>query len=744
MKADRFHILRRCLQEDTELGRLIVDFTFFLKSGHGWMSAAFAPIMDSDVLKKIELINSLLLNMKSFRERKSSNCYFRIDGFDAIILATFGAPPKQSKRVKIEAVIERCINQALNEYRANYNGLTQLINKAAFERRLHDEVFLVQNTNLPSGEGVEATSANQMVSLYTLDVDLFKQCNDTFGHSYGDLVLKCVARRLERAAATITHRNQGRVSAYCAHPSGEEFQVIFTGPISPAEELEIAENLRAAIGDHVLPSEEEWEDPSLGASNLQMLLPHAGDRRVTISVGIANIFGTGAARNAQVALSEIVQKADVALYRAKARGRNRAVHFSKILDQHGMVLEHDRDTGVVAIDIGRSVNVRIGQEFRVFHPKFYGGTPFVFNDGRSQKRLGNYPKVEIGTIEVFDAQVDISFCRMTEKKIDISIPVGSILEAVPAGTITHLVPARGGIPGAQALDSMIESYKKNKQNHTVCIVRLSHSEKLVADLGTAQVNRALAEFYELASKGVRSMGAMAKTDTFEFGIVGPNEQALVSEVTTALTHFQAYDPRIKFVAGVSPTKSFPNHAIDLAKYAAAASEANDQQITVFADRVASNTLYRSRLIRQVEKARADYKKFTEIGISYAPLENQYALCEAIDGDPELALRAIDRAIALDSADGFYALNKAYIMYQANKISECYRLFQDAAAKHGMEKFTIAYLVRFALATYQMYKETQNPAIKSKFEELANLLDKHDMTQSGDFGVKITLARAGIL
>ena len=156
---------------------------------------------------------------------------------------------------------------------ASHDKLTGLTNRAAFEVMLDDAT--TQATELP------------FCALF-IDLDRFKQVNDTGGHAAGDTLLRDIARELEsclRKADTV------------ARLGGDEFAVLLLGcPIPRA--LAIAEKLRAAVDDYRL----SWDGQS---------------HSVGASIGLVAVNGTHA--NA----AEVLRDADAACYEAKRLGRNR-------------------------------------------------------------------------------------------------------------------------------------------------------------------------------------------------------------------------------------------------------------------------------------------------------------------------------------------------------------------------------------------------------------------------------------
>jgi diguanylate cyclase (GGDEF)-like protein len=126
-----------------------------------------------------------------------------------------------------------------------------------------------------------------------IDVDLFKQYNDLYGHQCGDGVLQ----RIAGCTAKTVNRSGDLVARY----GGEEFVVLLPST-NASSALLIAEQIRLAV--------EELAIRTSGASAA----------RVTISVGAASVQPTGATEPA-----ELVRAADAALYSAKNGGRNKTV-----------------------------------------------------------------------------------------------------------------------------------------------------------------------------------------------------------------------------------------------------------------------------------------------------------------------------------------------------------------------------------------------------------------------------------
>ncbi|QDG51169.1 diguanylate cyclase [Persicimonas caeni] len=142
-----------------------------------------------------------------------------------------------------------------------------------------------------------AQAADETIALLMLDIDHFKDFNDTFGHQLGDEVLKLVSRSCA---------GQLRDTDLFGRFGGEEFIVLARHVDSAQTAHLIAERLRNAVA-------------SLGIAQQDQLLS------VTVSIGYA-LSEPGAE------LDELIGRADSALYAAKHQGRNRVVQYADVND----------------------------------------------------------------------------------------------------------------------------------------------------------------------------------------------------------------------------------------------------------------------------------------------------------------------------------------------------------------------------------------------------------------------------
>lgn len=171
---------------------------------------------------------------------------------------------------------ERRAYDRLN-HRTQIDRFTGCYNKTWFNERIEIETRKCKAGGGPLG-------------LLVFDLDHFKRLNDTWGHDAGDLVLKELAGLIQTHGA----RKQDSVARY----GGEEFVVVL--PDTPTQACtDVAERIRALVADHAFQ--------------------YRGERLpVTVSVGVANCV----ADDTTASGVDLFRRADAALYKAKAAGRN--------------------------------------------------------------------------------------------------------------------------------------------------------------------------------------------------------------------------------------------------------------------------------------------------------------------------------------------------------------------------------------------------------------------------------------
>ena len=166
------------------------------------------------------------------------------------------------------------------EHQALVDSLTGLFNRGAFERKMEEEFERAQRYHHP-------------LSVLLLDVDNFKTVNDTYGHHWGDEVLKKIAELL---------KTKTRRSDYPARYGGEEFVLVL-----PETDLESALNVETKVRAEIKAA---------------ILGTKAKSFSITVSAGVSSTCNKEYSDWRQ-----LLEDADQALYLAKSRGKDRAEVF---------------------------------------------------------------------------------------------------------------------------------------------------------------------------------------------------------------------------------------------------------------------------------------------------------------------------------------------------------------------------------------------------------------------------------
>ncbi|MDD3807602.1 MAG: GGDEF domain-containing protein [Candidatus Marinimicrobia bacterium] len=202
-----------------------------------------------------------------------------------IVITLESYNPAEYSQKYLDTFHQICLNFALAYHRlttldmlnhyATVDGLTGVFNHRAFKEKLFEEVY-------------RARRYDQPLTLLMMDLDNFKKINDTYGHLYGDYILRIVADII---------KNNVRMVDIVARYGGEEFTVILANAEKEAVKG-TAERIRQKISEY--PFEQD------------------GIREtITVSIGMASF-----PEDSKDGIS-LIQAADNAMYKAKRSGKNR-------------------------------------------------------------------------------------------------------------------------------------------------------------------------------------------------------------------------------------------------------------------------------------------------------------------------------------------------------------------------------------------------------------------------------------
>ena len=175
------------------------------------------------------------------------------------------------------------------QQRAEIDQLSGVLTRRAFMESAEQVIDLAFHTGKP-------------LCCLILDLDHFKSINDTYGHPVGDQVIRTLGSIM---------RDSLRSADMVGRFGGEEFCALLTKTVL-AEARVVVERLRVAIGSTAFPGV---------------------DRQVTASIGISALThrSEGAGRPIdRLTIEQIIKRADIALYRAKESGRDRAIAYEDL------------------------------------------------------------------------------------------------------------------------------------------------------------------------------------------------------------------------------------------------------------------------------------------------------------------------------------------------------------------------------------------------------------------------------
>ncbi|MEJ0006956.1 MAG: GGDEF domain-containing protein [Steroidobacteraceae bacterium] len=174
------------------------------------------------------------------------------------------------------------------EYLAYHDGLTGLPNRSMFSKLLSQSIS-------------EASRYNRQLAVAFLDLDRFKQINDTLGHEAGDQLLREVASRLKACV---------RDSDTVARLGGDEFVILLPELTDSKYAATVAQKILLQIAREFTLIGQEF--------------------RVTASIGISTYPQDGLDEQT------LTKNADIAMYQAKAEGKNNFQFYSAKLNAHSL------------------------------------------------------------------------------------------------------------------------------------------------------------------------------------------------------------------------------------------------------------------------------------------------------------------------------------------------------------------------------------------------------------------------
>ena len=353
---------------------------------------------------------------------------------------------------------------AENAHAAAHDPLTGLANR----RRLYDQAERLFRSTTHAG----------LFALLLIDLNHFKEVNDTLGHAAGDEVLRQVAARLRDAAAP---------GDLVARLGGDEFAVLFTGLPTPALAGHRATGMLAAL------------DAGIDVEGMQLTVEAAG--------GIALAAGTGS-------VEELMRRADIAMYQAKRAGEQTVVyvHARDTADLERLMLTGELRRAVAEheftvdfqpiVDLGTGEVVAAEALARWHHPEQGNLSPVQFLE--TVERSGQLPAFADAVLE------QSLMARQTWREAGFDLPVAvnvsprSLLDPkFPGSVLTRL--ARHDAPADRLILELTE---------TLTVSQLDVVERTLAELRDAGIRLAIDDF----GTGVSSLSVLSRIPVHQLKI----------------------------------------------------------------------------------------------------------------------------------------------------------------------------------------------------------------------------------
>ena len=278
------------LTHDTIIVRNMEDAVIFWNRGaedaYGWQSREALGRVSHMLLKTRfpEPFGEIMDALLKTGSWKGELVHTRRDGSEIVVSSRWAlqrneaGEPAAIMEINSDITDRKKMEETIR-FQAYHDALTSLPNRQLFMDHLSREINHVKRKN-------------ELLGVLFLDLDKFKVINDTLGHSTGDRILQSVSKRL---------KDRMRESDIIARMGGDEFAIVVSSINHPEDASRIADKVLSAFLDPILLDNREF---SLGAS-----------------IGISMFPKDGELPEA------LIRNADIAMYKAKQRGRNNYQFF---------------------------------------------------------------------------------------------------------------------------------------------------------------------------------------------------------------------------------------------------------------------------------------------------------------------------------------------------------------------------------------------------------------------------------
>jgi tetratricopeptide (TPR) repeat protein len=350
--------------------------------------------------------------------------------------------------------------------------------------------------------------------------------------------------------------------------------------------------------------------------------------------------------------------------------------------------------------------VSLGQEFKVFAPGYTGKRKFSISDGRTVRSIGIYPRVELTTITVFNVQTEVSFAYISDvNDRTTQIEVGANLEAIPTGSISHLLTGASKyfpvemdqlrVGDSSEVQKFVKSSASSGEKPFAVVFRFSSEQEYIKRYGSAAFNAALARLFREATSSFYLAKATGVLDGASVCIVGRPASYNEKSIIAFADKLREEMPELRLAVGIfcqadieSPPKNDnskldPTHAIEFARYAASDyASKGDSMVVHFGFATARRILFSLRNSKSYKQALADFEKLRTLGVESADLQNIGGLISSSLGLHQQALDLYESALKRDDSVDVYKTNFGTATYQSGEYDRGLRVLN----KIPLEKF----------------------------------------------------------
>lgn len=633
--------------------------------------------------EKVELKG---IKFKNGVARKGKEVYYNLSEVP-MVKVEFKNVPSPSRISYIKEILELILPLYIKSKKSEKDSLTGFYNYAHFkdesvrvikevQKLIHQGKTAIDiDTEITRGESPRFSLD---ISFLHMDIDYFKRINDSLGHRVGDVVLVSFTRYMRDFFSSHSFLKSLPLSPVIGRLGGEEFGILIPF-LGERKAYEIADSFRKFIENASLPH------PQIPREDLPQI------PGITISIGVAtldsSVIDSIEEDALYMTLERLREQSDIATYVAKKLGRNRVISFSKILHSGGVVLDVDQRTGIVTIDLGSSMGVKVGDVFSVYDKeKFTGETPII-QPGSQKKVVGYFPRIPLGEIKVFMTQDQVSFCK---KLGDFYIAPGFLLELKKEGDAFISEESKG--KKFKKFNEFKEYFNQilNHQVFHVGVIVIDNFSILKDTKGRQFISKVKKKLEDILNSIEISTFLWTSLSESERGFVVPDIkfEKIIEESEKIKEKFKK-ETGITLSIGIYSTekdirdaKDFSNYsrsdAIELARLTAGIGRfrGGDRVVVFSTSLILEKGLFYYRN-REHDKAVKEFEKISKLGVSTPAFHSAYGVSLSMLGRFKEALEQDLKALELDPENPVLHRNLALDLVELGDFQKAVLHFEKA-------------------------------------------------------------------